>query len=274
MALAAVAEDASGPKASSEVHVTANAGEAVGSRDAPKILFEDPMTGDWRENWFLDGKEATLRNGEDGLYFSAGTIAKWHDPVKYHAHHAVLWTKQEFVGGIRISFEMTRKDEGGGATLLYIQARGVGRPPYVKDIAEWNQLREIPTMSAYFNYMDLLSISFREDLRLKRYPWNDQDGNAYPGNGLVEPKVDWPGMTPGDSSFVVVEKRNPHLTLRMYGKDRGKPTVDHTWDMTKACEGRDPEWITEGRIGLRHMATRQLVYKDFKVEQLDGTKRP
>ncbi len=240
----------------------------AGVADEPRVLLEDPMTGDWRDNWFLDGKEATLRNGDDGLYFAAGTIAKWHDAEKYHAHHAVLWTKKEFSGDIRISFEMTRKDEGGGATLLYIQARGVGRPPYAKDIREWSNLREVPQMSKYYTYMDLLSISIREDLRLRRYPWKDKDGNSYPENGLVEPKLDYREMAPGDSYFVVVEKRNPRLTLHMYGPDRKKPEVEHTWDMTKASEGRDPQWIQEGRIGIRHMATRQLVYKNFKVEQL------
>ncbi len=233
-----------------------------------QVLLEDPMTGDWRDNWFLDGKEATLRNDADGLYFAGGTIAKWHDAEKYHAHHAVLWTKQEFSGDIRISFEMTRKDDGGGTTLLYIQAQGIGTPPYAKDIREWSNLREVPQMSKYYLSMDLLSISFREDLRLRRYPWKDPDGNSYPENGLVEPKLEYRELAPGESYFVVVEKRNPHVTLRMYGRDREKPEVEHTWDMTKASEGRDPQWIQEGRIGIRHMATRQLTYKNFKVEQL------
>src|SRR6056297_398128 len=90
-----------------------------------RILFEDPMTGDWRENWFLDGKKATLRNTENGLFFSAGTVTKRDDPVIYHAHHAVLWTQQEFEGDIQISYEMTRVDSSNyGTTLLYIQARG------------------------------------------------------------------------------------------------------------------------------------------------------
>lgn len=75
-----------------------------------KVLFEDPLTGDWRENWFLDGKEATLEHRDGGLYFAAGTITKEQDREKYHAHHAVLWTKQVFEGDLAISFEMTRVD--------------------------------------------------------------------------------------------------------------------------------------------------------------------
>lgn len=242
--------------------------------DESRVLFEDPMTGNWQDNWFLDGKEATLRNGEDGLYFAAGTISKSQDAEKYHAHHAVLWTKQEFAGDIRIRYEMTRKDDGGGATLLYIQARGIGTPPYMKDIREWSNLREVPQMSKYYLYMDLLSISFREDLRLRRYPWKDRDGVSYPENGLVEPKLQYREMVPGDTYFVEVEKRNPTLTLRLYGSDRQRPEVEHTWDMTKASEGRDPQWIHEGRIGLRQMATRQFVYRNFTVEQLGPSKSP
>lgn len=252
----------------------AEATQATNVSDIPRILFEDPMTGDWRENWFLDGKEATLRNGDDGLSFAAGTIAKWHDPVKYHAHHAVLWTKREFAGNIRISFEMTRKDDGDGATLLYIQARGVGTPPYVKDIREWSDRREIPAMAEYYTYMDLLSISFREDLRLRRYPWKDKNGEWYPDRGLFEPKLDWHGMAPGESYFVEVEKRDSDLTLRLYTTDRKTLEVEHTWDTSKGAEHRDPPLIQEGRIGLRHMATRQLGYKNFRVEQLRATNEP
>lgn len=241
-----------------------------------RVLFEDPMTGDWKENWFLDGKEATLRNGEDGLYFAGGTIPKSQDPEKYHAHHAVLWTKREFAGDIRISFEMTRKDvgEAEGATLLYIQARGVGTPPYAKDIREWSTIREIPQMSKYYTYMDLLSISFREDLRLRRYPWKDKSGEWYPDRGLFEPKLEYRVMESGDSYFVEVEKRDSDLTLRLYTTDRKTLEVEHTWDTSKGAEHRDPPLIQEGRIGLRHMATRQLGYKNFRVEQLRATNEP
>ena len=34
-----------------------------------------------------------------------------------------------------------------GNTLLYIQAQGIGKEPYMKDITEWNKLREIPAMN-------------------------------------------------------------------------------------------------------------------------------
>lgn len=66
------------------------------SKAAEKVLFVDPMTENWQKNWFLDGQKATLEHRDGGLYFAAGTVTKKQDPENYHAHHAVLWTKQVF----------------------------------------------------------------------------------------------------------------------------------------------------------------------------------
>jgi len=236
-----------------------------------KILFEDPMTGDWQQNWFLDGKKATLRNTENGLFFSGGTVTKSDDPVIYHAHHAVLWTQKEFEGDIRISYEMTRVDSSDyGTTLLYIQAQGIGIPPYVKDITAWNELREIPEMSTYFSFMDLISLSFRENLRCKRYPWRDEYLVGYEGGGLIEPMVDYNDekILTGKTYLVEVEKRAASVWLRLVEKESGESMIDHTWNTDNIAAGIEPKQITKGRIGLRHMATRQYVYRNFKVERL------
>jgi hypothetical protein len=237
-----------------------------------RILLEDPMTGDWQENWFLDGKKATLRNTEDGLFFSGGTVTKSDDPVLYHAHHAVLWTQKEFEGDIKISYEMTRMDDSNyGTTLLYIQAQGIGIPPYVEDITAWNELREIPEMSTYFSFMDLISLSFRENLRCKRYPWRDEYLVSYEGGGLIEPMVDYNDekILPGKTYLVEVEKRAASVWLRLVEKDSRKIMIDHTWNTDNIAAGIEPKQVTKGRIGLRHMATRQYTYRNFKVEALD-----
>lgn len=42
----------------------------------------------------------------------------------------------------------------------------------------------------------------------------------------------------------------------------------HTWDMTQLENGKEAPVLNQGRIGLRHMATKQFVYKNFTVEQL------
>jgi hypothetical protein len=232
-----------------------------------KILFEDSMLNDWQKNWFLDGQKAIVLHTGDGLFFSGGAVTKSEDPESYHAHHAVLWTKQVFEGDIRLTYEMTRIDSSDyGTTLLYIQAQGTGKKPYLKDIAEWNELRKIPDMSLYFENMDLISLSFRENLRCKRYPWKDSNGEWYPNRGLIEPMVDYFKILPGKKYLVEVEKKSASVTLRLLDGETKDKLFDFTWDITKVPEELNP--IQKGRIGLRHMSTRQFVYRNFRVERL------
>lgn len=245
--------------------------EEVTDRDSKqsesKVLFEDSMLDDWQEKWFLDGQKATLEHRSEGLYFSGGTITKSKDPENYHAHHAVLWTKQVFEGDLLISYETTRIDTSDyGNTLLYIQAQGIGKQPYVKDIAEWNELRKIPAMSLYFENMDLISISFRNNLRCKRYPWKNSKGAWYPKRGLIEPMVDYIGMIPGKIYNVQVEKKAASVTLRLYDGETKELLTNFTWDTTLIPEDLAP--VQQGRIGLRHMSTKQFIYRNFKVERL------
>ena len=80
------------------------------SAEPENILFEDPMTGDWRENWFLDGEKATITQDENGLHFEAGSepdLAPRRNESPelrelYDSYHAVLWTQQEFEGEVGI----------------------------------------------------------------------------------------------------------------------------------------------------------------------------
>lgn len=239
-----------------------------GARKAP-LLFEDPMTSNWRDNWFVDGKEVTLEHRDGGLFFSAGTVTKAMDPEEYHAHHAVLWTKSEFEGDLRITYEMTRVDQSGyGTTLLYLQAQGTGRGPYAKDISEWNKLREIPAMNLYFENMDLISLSFRENLRCKRYPLRRPDGERYSGKGFIDPMVDYEQLKARGTYLFEVEKRAKSVALKMVEKKTKKVILDHTWNTTLIPEELGLREVTKGRIGLRHMSTRQFVYRDFRIERL------
>jgi hypothetical protein len=232
-----------------------------------KILFEDSMMSNWQEKWFLDGLEAIVEHKNQGLYFAGGTITKDDDPEQYHAHHAVLWTHQIFDGDIRIQYEMTRVDSSNyGNTLLYIQAQGIGTEPYVKDINQWNQLREIPNMSVYFEKMDLISVSFRENIRCKRYPWKDSNGEWYPKRGLIEPMLDYEGMIPGKRYSVEVEKRTSAITLRLFDAETKKLVTQNTWNLNQVAPELEP--VQKGRIGLRHMSTKRFIYRNFRVEQL------
>ena len=233
------------------------------------ILFEDSMTDNWQEKWFLDGKKATVRTGEDGLYFAGGTVTKRQDPIAYHAHHAVLWTHQVFEGDIRIQYEMTRVDDSSyGTTLLYIQAQGIDTSPYDADIHAWKAIREIPAMSIYNKKMDLISLSFREELRCKRYPRMDDTGKLYPRGGLVEPMQDYAGIETGKTYHVEVEKRAGSATLVLYNAHKKAVLLEATWDTTQVSDRLEPQLIKKGRIGLRHMSTMQFVYKNFTVERL------
>ncbi len=232
------------------------------------VLFEDPMTGNWQEHWFLDGTKATLEHRDGGLSFAGGTITKEQDKEQYHAHHAVLWTKQVFEGNLFISFEMTRVDTSGyGNTLLYIQAQGIGTPPYVEDIHAWKDLRMVPAMDKYFTYMSLLSVSFRENIRCKRYPLQDTAGNQYDG-ALFQPMEEYDGIIPGKTYAVEVEKRHPHLTLRLCDAANKQLLKECRWDVSRNPEAQMPRIIQKGRIGLRHMSTKQVIYRNFKVKQL------
>lgn len=244
--------------------------DAIAEDAAAEVLFSDPMTGDWMENWFLEGEHASLENREEGLFYSGGTVTKDDDPVEYHAHHAVLWTKQEFEGDIRISYQWTHVDTSDyGAILLYVQAQGIGEEPYAKDIFKWRDMRSIPAMDKYFKNMNLISLSIRENIRCKRYPWFDQEGNQYAEGGLIDPMVEYKEkIVPGKAYQIIVEKRSPMLSLRIIDAATGEATIDHTWDTTKIDEKYEVKQITKGRIGLRHMATKQAIYKDFKVEKL------
>lgn len=233
-------------------------------------LFEDSMTGDWRAQWFLDGTQATLRNSDNGLYFAGGTVSKLDDREKYHAHHAVLWTRQVFEGDLRIRFQMTREDQSDyGNTLLYIQAQGIGTEPYVEDITAWNALREIPEMATYFTFMDLISVSFRENVRCKRYPWRNPAGEWYEGKGLIEPMLEYEGIEPGETYQVQIEKTAEALTLWIYSADETELLAMESWDLTQIDQRLTPPLIQKGRIGLRHMSTKQFTYRDFVVERLE-----
>ena len=119
------------------------------------MAFDDDCTGNWTDNWFLDGKYATVENSEDGMSFSAGPEAG------NDAHHAVLWTKDSFKGDIKIEYDYIRTDSAVKyVNILYIQATGDGEGEFVEDISKWNNLREIPAMRMYFENMNLLHISF------------------------------------------------------------------------------------------------------------------
>ena len=54
----------------------------------------------------------------------------------------------------------------------------------------------------------------------------------------------------------------------MLDTETGKLLTECTWDTSRDMEDRPVRLIENGRIGLRHMSTRQHIYWDLKVSQL------
>ncbi|HKK17989.1 MAG TPA: DUF1961 family protein [Opitutales bacterium] len=254
----------------------------LSTHTAPEqLLFEDPMTGDWQDNWFVDGKEAYLANSDYGLYFASGDYM-YPDPdnrtheqrQKMNASHAVLWTKQEFEGDIIISYECTRVDMSGyGVNIIYVQAQGIGTEEFPKDIYEWREYREVPTMGKYYTYMNALHISYNVGdhestwyIRARRYPKNDSIGLRW-GMTKLKPDYDDEGakMMPGKTYIIEVEKTGESLTFRTFDKESKKLLKEATWDTTQVHELMQPRVITEGRIGFRQMSGKKNIYSNFKV---------
>lgn len=107
-------------------------------------VFYDFCTDDWKKQWTLDGKKATITLSNKEMEYKAGPNRR------ENASHAVLWTKQSFKGDIRIDYEYTKIDDVEEAvTIIYIQATGSGAEGYNKDISKWADKREIPAMNEH-----------------------------------------------------------------------------------------------------------------------------
>jgi len=235
------------------------------------ILFEDSMTKNWEENWFLDGKNAVLEHRDGGLAFltTASKVDKRVDRAAFDAQHAVLWTRQEFTGDIRISYTFTKLPGCSWQKLIYVQARGIGKKPYVEDIHAWRDLRAVAKMDKYYNYMNLIGLSLRDQIRCKRYPWSDVVRNLKLETEF-RPRAERKEMQIGREYRVVVEKRRKSIMLRITDTGSGEDNVHHTWDLAdeKVLKNREPRFVEKGRIGIRQMGGHKILMRDFKVQRL------
>jgi len=226
-----------------------------------QVAFFDQGNSDWTNKWFADGKHVTVSNSKEGMTFTTGD--KEMDP----AHHGVLWTKQSFSGDLKIEFDYTRLDkENKWATLLYIQATGIGEGAYSEDISEWSSLREIPYMKTYFNNMNLLHISYaafgKEDLGLKkdyvrarRYPV--KEGGIFNKDTVISGDEFNTGLfIPNETYHVTVIKKQHQLFMEFKNEQRRKLI---SWDTSSY------PLVSQGRIGLRQMWRKSARYKNFKV---------
>lgn len=136
-----------------------------------------------------------------------------------------------------------------------------------KDITEWNELREIPSMPLYYRNMNLTGVTFREQVRLRRYPWKDADGVDYEDN-LIGEMLDYDRIPVGNAYKVDVELRTQTLRIRI--EEVGNPgnVIDKTFDRIADLDPRRPTPSTRGRIGLRHMTGTSVIYRNFQVRRL------
>lgn len=249
--------------------------------DPDHILFEDSMTGDWRNNWFIDGTNHLLSNSEKGLYFSSGTYMypdmdnrTYAQRVEMSANHSVLWTKDEFEGDLIISYEVTRVDRSPfGVNILYTQAQGIGTEEFPQDIYEWRDFRESPGMGKYYTYMNALHISYNVGgyenpsyIRARRYPKNESIGLGW-GMTQIDPDYDDAGakMLPGKTYIIELEKTKETMIFRIFDQPSKQLLKECTWDIADVPDLMKPKFITEGRIGFRQMSTKKNIYSNFRV---------
>jgi hypothetical protein len=226
-------------------------------------IFLDPCTQDWQDQWFLDGKKATITSSETGMDFLAGPTAL------DDSCHAVLWTKQSFRGDLKIEYEYTRLDTAlRYVNILYVQATGSGKEDFKKDILQWSQFRMVPAMRKYFDHMNTYHISYaafgmqnddaqQDYIRARRYLpeakkglTNTEIAPDYFRTGLFQPNV-------------------PHqITVIKQRTDLYMHIGSETQEMLCHWKNESLPLIEEGRVGLRHMYTRGARYKNFRVSLL------
>lgn len=232
--------------------------------EAWREVFFDSGSADWQTKWYLDGEKAKVINSDAGMSFMAGPIPR------ENASHAVLWTKDSFVGDLKIEYEYTRTDEANQfVTILYIQATGSGEGEYTKNIADWADKRKVPYMKTYYDYMHVYHISYSaygpkpvvddyDYIRARRYmPLLKQ------GLNNTEIKPDQYGRTG------LFETGVPHqVTVIKKGRDLYMHIQNHEKDYLCHWVNSDLPVVIEGPIGFRHMFTRNARYRNIRISTL------
>jgi hypothetical protein len=230
-----------------------------------KQEFSDSGSGDWRQHWFLDGERAAVTNTEAGMVFAAGPAAG------DDASHAVLWTRRSFSGDLKVEWDFTRLDTiNRYVNIIYIQATGIETSPYSRDIAEWSSLRRAPAMKLYFNYMNLIHISYAafdnnddssdDYVRARRYP--TLPGRPFSKTDIAPDNFNTGLFMPGKTCHFTFIKTDRDLFFEVRD-EHGKARLFH-WSLG------DVEPVAGGRVGIRHMATRCSRYRDIRIATLAG----
>ncbi len=223
-----------------------------------KTELSDTGTVDWRENFTLDGDNSRVYNNETlGMEVYSG-------PRLYNdADHTVLWTKKEFSGDMKISYEFTCLDDADlCVNILYFMATGEEGEVFGEDISTWADYRRVPSMNKYFEHMSLYHISYAafdmetksKYIRARIYNCDKtpltMEPNAYDPEDFFAP------MVPHKMTFI--KKGN---LLFMHIKTDTNEKICR-WELSDGGEK------THGRLGFRQMYTRYSRYKNIEIAVL------
>ena len=220
-------------------------------------VFSDKMTGtDWQEKWFLDGIHAKVSNSKEALQIDTSK------------GFAVLWTKKEFKGDLRIEYDFKSLDgdKRKGVNIIYIQARGDGQEGYVEDITQWSEKRELAAMKNYFLNMHTYHISYAAGTRGGRNNDYVRARRYMPleNKGLKKTELK------GDYNQVDLFSDMEWLRIAIIKKNK-KIWMEVKHPKTTKIfkfENVDKPGIEAGRIGLRLMTNRLSRFKNFQVYEL------
>jgi hypothetical protein len=129
-------------------------------------------------------------------------------------------------------------------------------------------MRKIPAMSMYFNHMNTYHISYaafgntnleapNDYIRARRYM--PESGDGLRGTDLAPDYFETGLFQPGVKHQITVIKYGNDLYMEIIGPD--KKMLCHWKNMNLPP-------IEIGRIGLRHMASRNARYKNFSVSEM------
>ena len=232
-------------------------------RQAPwQVELTDSGTSDWQTNWFVDGSNATLINAPSG--WEIRPSAKPGD-----ASHVVVWTKKSFSGDLRLEYDYTRLDhETQRVNIVYLQASGLGKAPWVADIAQWRDLRNPPAMSCYFDLMNALHVSYAafdnsntdpgaDYVRARRYIPRGPGQNSLKGTEIAPDDYGKSGLfLPGETYHFTFIKTGTRLFFHVKGKTTERLFV---WKLDSVPP------LPPGRIGIRHMYGRAARYANIVI---------
>ncbi len=204
-----------------------------------KLAYSDPCTGDWRENWSLDG-DSSVVTGSEGMTFYADK-----------GHHDVLWFRPVIEGDIRVEYDYLNFPTRGGTTILFIEASGKDGGQYPEDILQWSEARSSGRYSLYKGEMNYVSVSYSN-------PQNEVRLRQCPGFQVIARHENANMFQPGQLHHIVAEKVGRQMRFTVTNRHSG---VRKSFEATLA----EQPAIAPGRIGLRNMNNRKVRYSDFKL---------